>query len=102
MTKKQARKGLTWFMGVIRLKHNHKRKKGNQMNNIYDYKNNINVITTPNGDKVITMNEAIYVELLNHVWDASKYQESQNHRATAESTLEMRDALDDKMERRGA
>ena len=72
------------------------------MNHIYDYKNNINVITTPNGDKVITMNEAIYVELLNHIYDASQYQESKNHKATAESTMEMWDALNDKKERHGA
>lgn len=71
------------------------------MENIYDYKNNINVITTPNGDKVITMNEAVYVELLNHVYDASRFQESQNHKATAESTMEMWDALNDEMERQG-
>lgn len=71
------------------------------MENIYDYKNNINVITTPNGDKVITMNEAIYVELLNHVYDASRFQESQNHKATAESTMEMWDALNDGKERQG-
>lgn len=72
------------------------------MDNIYDYKNNINVITTPNGDKVITMNEAVYVELLNHLYDASVYQKSKNHNATAESTMEMWDALNDKMERREA
>ena len=71
------------------------------MENIYDYKNNINVITTPNGDKVITMNEAIYVELLNHVYDASRFQESQNHKVTAESTMEMWDALNDGKERQG-
>ena len=71
------------------------------MENIYDYKNNINVITTPNGDKVITMNEAVYVELLNHVYDASRFQESQNHKATAESTMEMWDALNDGKERQG-
>lgn len=66
---------------------------------MYDYQKNIKVTTTPNGDKVITMNEAIYVELLNHVFDASRYQDSQNHKATAESTLEMYDALNDKKER---
>lgn len=71
------------------------------MENIYDYKNNINVITTPNGDKVITMNEAVYVELLNHLYDASVYQKSNNHNATAESTMEMWDALNDEMERQG-
>lgn len=71
------------------------------MENIYDYKNNINVITTPNGDKVITMNEAIYVELLNHVYDASRFQESQNRNATAKSTMEMWGALNDEMERQG-
>lgn len=72
------------------------------MENIYDYKNNINVITTPNGDKVITMNEAVYVELLNHLFDASSYQKLNNHNATAESTMEMWDALNDGKERQGA
>ena len=71
------------------------------MNNIYDYKNNINVITTPNGDKVITMNEAAYVELLNHLFDASVYQKLKNHNATAKSTMEMWDALNDKEEHIG-
>ena len=71
------------------------------MENIYDYKNNINLITTPNGDKVITMNEAIYVQLLNNLFDASLYQKSENHNATAKSTMEMWDALNDEMERQG-
>lgn len=71
------------------------------MENIYDYKNNINVITTPNGDKVITMNEAIYVQLLNHIYDASKHQKSQNHNATAKSTMKMWDALYDGKELQG-
>lgn len=71
------------------------------MNDIYDYKNNINVITTPNGDKVITMNEAIYVELLNHLFDASLYQQSKNHNETAKSTMKMWDALNDGKERQG-
>lgn len=71
------------------------------MKNIYDYKNNINVITTPNGDKVITMNEAVYVELLNHLFDASAYQKLNNHNATAKSTMEMWKALNDEMERQG-
>lgn len=72
------------------------------MEDSYDYKNNINVITTPNGDKVITMNEAIYVQLLNYIYAASEYQKSQNLNAIAEFTMEMRDALNDKMERREA
>lgn len=71
------------------------------MENIYDYKNNINVITTPNGDKVITMNEAIYVQLLNHIYDASEHQKSQNHNATAKYTMKMWDALNDGKERQG-
>lgn len=71
------------------------------MENIYDYKNNINVITTPNGDKVITMNEEVYVELLNHLFDASLYQQSKNHNATAKSTMKMWDALNDGKERQG-
>ena len=71
------------------------------MNDIYGYKNNINVITTPNGDKVITMNEEVYVELLNHLFDASLYQQSKNHNATARSTMKMWEALNDWKERQG-
>ena len=65
------------------------------MNDVYDYKNNTNVITTPNGDKVITLNEQIYTALLNHLYDAAEHQKSKGHNATAESTIDLWKALND-------
>lgn len=53
---------------------------------IYDYKENTNVVATPNGDIVITMNKAIYVKLLNNIYDASRIQEKEGHKPTAENT----------------
>lgn len=55
----------------------------------YDYKANTNVVATPNGDIVITMNKAIYVTLLNDLWDASRIQEKEGHKATSEDTMSL-------------
>lgn len=66
------------------------------MKSIYDYKNNISVVTTPNGDKVITMNEAILTKLTNRLWDASDYQRQNGNTYSAEDTLELRRVLVDK------
>lgn len=63
------------------------------MKNIYDYDNNIQVIKTPSNDVVISMNEAIFTALLNHLYDAAEYQKSHNHTATAEDTRKLREAL---------
>lgn len=46
------------------------------MLDIYNYKKNITITTTPNGDKVITMNEAILISLINCISDASEFQRS--------------------------
>lgn len=56
---------------------------------IYDYKNNVKITTTPNGDKVITTNEAIYISILNRLFDAAEYQKSRNLDASAKDTLEL-------------
>lgn len=66
--------------------------------NIYDYQANITVTTTPNGDKVITMNNAIFTKLLNDLFDAQMYQENKNLNATARDTQELWRALADKEE----
>ena len=65
---------------------------------IYNYQANITVTTTPNGDKVITMNGAIFTKLLNDLFDAQMYQENKNLNATARDTQELWRALDDKEE----
>ena len=66
------------------------------MNSLYDYENNITVTTTPNGDKVVTMNSAIFTEILNAINDASNYQNEKGYKATAETTLELWRNLCDK------
>lgn len=66
------------------------------MKNIYDYKNNITITTTPNGDKVITMNRQILVSMLNSLCDASDFQKSKGLDAMAEDTKELWRALMDK------
>lgn len=63
------------------------------MTDIYNYKKNITITTTPNGDKVITMNDAILTALINCISDASDYQRSKGHKATADDTEEMWKAL---------
>lgn len=54
------------------------------MENIYDYANNIKVITTNGGDKVITMNEAIFTTIRNAIHDGSEYMEEKGYKATAD------------------
>lgn len=59
------------------------------MSQIYDYKSNIKVITTPSGDKVLTMNEAIYTEILVNLKEAERHQRQEGRNATADSTDEL-------------
>lgn len=54
------------------------------MENIYDYANNIKVITTVSGDKVITMNKAIFTTIRNAIHDASERYEDKGLEATAD------------------
>ena len=62
----------------------------------YNYQKNISVVTTPNGDKVITMNSQVFDLLVNHLYDAAKLQANEGHKATSEDTKELWSALMDK------
>lgn len=62
----------------------------------FNYKKNISVVTTPNGDKVITMNSQVFDALVNHLYDAVKLQESEGHKATSEDTEKLWRTLLDK------
>ena len=64
--------------------------------NYYDYENNIHIVTTPNGDKTITMNEEILTEIENCLYDASKHYEANNYEATGRRVLRLWQALIDK------
>ena len=66
------------------------------MLDIYNYRKNITITTTPNGDKVITMNRQILVTLINSVSDAAHYQKNKGLDATSEDTLELWRALIEK------
>ena len=62
----------------------------------YNYQKNISVVTTPNGDKVITMNSQVFDLLVNHLYDAVKLQENEGHKATSEDTEKLWRTLLDK------
>ena len=68
------------------------------MKDIYDYKKNIQVSTTPAGDKVVTMNEAILTSICNRIFDAAMKEREEGLEATAEDTLELWKTL---IEKRG-
>lgn len=63
------------------------------MAHIYDYETNISVVTTPSGDKVITMNEAIFNRIVNNIYDACEQQKREGHLYTAEDTKKLWQAL---------
>lgn len=56
---------------------------------MYNYKDNITVTTTPNGDKVVTMNRSIFTTILNHLYDAYELQKNKGYTSTAEDTKEL-------------
>lgn len=64
-----------------------------ELKDIYNYQKNINVVTTTRGDKVVTMNREIFDVLVNHLYDAAKLQDIEEHHATAEDTRELWRAL---------
>lgn len=64
--------------------------------NYYDYENNIHIVTTPNGDKAITMNEEILTEIENYLYDVSKHYKANNHEAAGRRVLRLWEALIDK------
>ena len=53
---------------------------------LYDYNKNVNITTTPNGDKVITMNSAIYTEMVNKLYFQYEQEMAEGHVATADNT----------------
>ena len=59
------------------------------MKSMYNYKSNITVTTTVNGDKVITMNREILTELLNDLYEAHDSYERRHLNGLAESTIEL-------------
>ena len=63
------------------------------MKSIYDYANNVKVMTTVNGDKVITMNDAIFTTLIVDLYEAKAQQKQDMRDATAYTTQELIDAL---------
>lgn len=63
------------------------------MNSIYDFEDNVKVMTTANGDKVITMNREILVTIENALYDAIELQEKQGNIFTAKGTRRIIKAL---------
>lgn len=78
---------------MIQLRYKNFNERNEKMANIYDYKENIKVITTPKGDKVITMNDEIFTMLCNRVWEASESQREHNLLNTAKDTLKLWEVL---------
>lgn len=70
----------------------------NPYEHLYNYKENIQVVTTPTGDKVVTMNEAILTSICNRIFDAAMKEREEGLEATAEDTLELWKTL---IEKRG-
>ena len=62
---------------------------------IYDYEANINISTTPNGDKVLTMNDAIFIKLINDIYEASQSQAEKGFEATSRDTMKLWNALNE-------
>lgn len=63
------------------------------MEDIYNYRKHVKVVTTPSGDKVITMNEAIFTSMIIALYEGKEHQEQDNRDATAKSTLRLINAL---------
>ena len=63
------------------------------MKSMYNYKSNITVTTTVNGDKVITMNKEIFTELLNDLFEAHDSYEKRHLNSLAETTITLWQAL---------
>ena len=66
------------------------------MTNIYDYNKNINIVTTPSGDKVITMNQQILTVIENALFDAADWHDKEGRDATGRDLLKLRQVLCDK------
>ena len=60
---------------------------------MYNYEENIKIITTPKGDKVITMNEEILNSIIVCLYEAIDQQMSDRRTATAEDTARLLRAI---------
>lgn len=63
------------------------------MEDIYNYRKHVKVVTTPSGDKVITMNDAIFTSMIIALYEGKEHQEQDNRDATAKTTLRLINAL---------
>lgn len=63
------------------------------MNNPYNYHNNINIVTTTKGDKVITMNDEIFIAIKNHIFEAYESYRKDGFTGLADDTLLLWKAL---------
>lgn len=63
------------------------------MEDIYNYEKHVKVVTTPSGDKVITMNEAIFTSMIVALYEGRNHQEQDNRDATARTTQRLINAL---------
>lgn len=63
------------------------------MEDIYNYEKHVKVVTTPSGDKVITMNEAIFTSMIVALYEGREHQEQDNRYATARTTQRLINAL---------
>ena len=59
---------------------------------MYNY-NKIEVITTQHGDKVITMSEEIFTEMIVALYEGRDHQSEDNRKATAEHTQKIINSL---------
>lgn len=64
------------------------------MTHVYNCKQNVKVMTTPNGDKIIVTNDAIFTSIICALYEAVEHQRADNRNSTAHATLELIDALD--------
>ena len=63
---------------------------------MYNYKSNITVSTTVNGDKVISMNKEIFTELLNNLFEAHDSYVRRDLDGIAVSVFKLWESLKDK------
>lgn len=63
------------------------------MEDIYNYGKHVKVVTTPSGDKVITMNDAIFTSMIIALYEGKEHQEQDDRDATAKTTLRLINAL---------
>ena len=59
------------------------------MKSLYDYQNNINIVTTSSGDKVITMSPEILTVITNNLYDAAEHHRNEGRYATASDLLNL-------------